>query len=157
VGETFECTLCINNELNEGSSRTVTSVKLSAEMQTPSQTVSISLGKDHERAAQEGLSFGESLQTIVRFDLREDGSHTLVVSVSYNESLHSNNEQAVSGGRVRSFRKLYQFLAVSLCISEHIRHILNGTRALACRSEQKHLISRVCLRPEPVWYWSSTS
>lgn len=85
-------------------------------MQTPSQTVSLDLTPDHDEAVRVGLAFGKSIQSILHFDLREEGSHTLCVNISYNESIQSNQENIPSGGRIRSFRKLYQFL-VSPCLS----------------------------------------
>lgn len=62
---------------------------------------------DHEAAK---LNPGESLQKIVRFELREEGNHTLAVNVSYSETTVSK-DQSASSGRVRTFRKLYQFVA----------------------------------------------
>lgn len=111
MGESFSCTLCANNELSPSADRTVTSVKLIAEMQTPSQTVPLELTPDHDEAGRSGLLPGESLQKVVRFDLREEGSHVLAVSLSYSENILSKSANSASGGRVRSFRKLYQFLA----------------------------------------------
>ena len=89
------------------------SVKVAAEMQTPSQTLPLQLHPENEEAARSGLIYADSTQSIVRFDLREEGSHTLIVSISYNESFQSASDTAVSGGRIRSFRKLYQFPVVS--------------------------------------------
>lgn len=50
------------------------------------------------------------MQKIVRFELREEGNHVLAVSLSYSETTMST-ENSASSGRVRSFRKLYQFVA----------------------------------------------
>jgi hypothetical protein len=50
------------------------------------------------------LEPSQSLQGIVEFHLKEEGSHVLVVTISYTES-------GATSGRVRSFRKLYQFVA----------------------------------------------
>ncbi|KAF9885336.1 hypothetical protein FE257_013053 [Aspergillus nanangensis] len=111
VGETFACTLSANNELPEDeTSRVVTSVRIVAEMQTPSQVASLSLEPADDTAAKDGLQKGHSLQKIVRFDLKEEGNHILAVSVSYTETLIGSDSQAASG-RVRTFRKLYQFVA----------------------------------------------
>lgn len=54
------------------------------------------------------------MQRIVQFPLREEGNHVLAVSVSYTET-DGPDGQATSG-RMRSFRKLYQFLAQP-CVS----------------------------------------
>ena len=116
VGETFSCTLCANNELPSDSNRQVTSVRISAEMQAPSGTTSLEVSPADQEAAkvnpQEALKVnpGESLQKIVRFELREQGSHTLTAFVSYSETTVST-DQSASSGRVRTFRKLYQFVA----------------------------------------------
>ncbi|KAL2013931.1 hypothetical protein VTN00DRAFT_1456 [Thermoascus crustaceus] len=111
VGETFACSLCANNELPEDeTSRVVTSVRILAEMQTPSQVVPLDLTPGGEEAHTDGLGKGQSFQKIVRFDLKEEGNHILAVSVSYTETLMAENLHAASG-RVRTFRKLYQFIA----------------------------------------------
>ncbi|KAL5000656.1 hypothetical protein BDV10DRAFT_161696 [Aspergillus recurvatus] len=109
VGETFACTLSANNELPEDTSRVITSVRIVAEMQTPSQVSSLDL-EPSDTNVKDGLQKGQSLQKIVRFDLKEEGNHILAVSVSYTETLMGNDLQAASG-RVRTFRKLYQFVA----------------------------------------------
>jgi hypothetical protein len=56
------------------------------------------------------LGKGQSYQKIVQFDLKEEGNHILAVSVSYTETVMAEDSQAASG-RVRTFRKLYQFIA----------------------------------------------
>ncbi|KAL4906389.1 hypothetical protein BDW74DRAFT_176719 [Aspergillus multicolor] len=109
VGETFACTLSANNELPEDTARVITSVRIVAEMQTPSQVSSLDL-EPSDTNPNDGLQKGQSLQKIVRFDLKEEGNHILAVSVSYTETLMGNDLQAASG-RVRTFRKLYQFVA----------------------------------------------
>ncbi|KAL4809115.1 hypothetical protein BDV18DRAFT_133976 [Aspergillus unguis] len=109
VGETFACTLSANNELPDDTSRVITSVRIVAEMQTPSQVSSLDLEPGDEKA-KDGLQKGQSLQKIVRFDLKEEGNHILAVSVSYTETIIGSDSQAASG-RVRTFRKLYQFVA----------------------------------------------
>ena len=77
-------------------------------MQTPSLTVPLDLESSDDELEKSQVELGESLQKIVRFDLREEGSHVLAVSLSYSETTISQ-ERSASSGRVRSFRKLYQF------------------------------------------------
>ncbi|KAK2803986.1 hypothetical protein FQN50_006792 [Emmonsiellopsis sp. PD_5] len=80
-------------------------------MQTPSQIVPLDLSPSDDEAAQSnGLGKAQSFQKIVRFDLKEEGNHVLAVSVSYTETMMAGEAQAASG-RVRTFRKLYQFIA----------------------------------------------
>lgn len=79
-------------------------------MQTPSQVASLELEPAGDGAQADGLQKGQSLQKIIRFDLKEEGNHILAVSVSYTETLMGHDFQAASG-RVRTFRKLYQFVA----------------------------------------------
>ena len=57
-----------------------------------------------EREKDVELAPGQSLQGIITHHLREDGPHVLSVTVSYTSSTSTS-------GRVRSFRKLYQFVA----------------------------------------------
>lgn len=90
--------------------RSVTSVRIVAEMQTPSSVASLELEPSGDSAQTNGLQIGESLQKIVRYDLKEEGNHILAVSVSYSETRIGQGSQAASG-RVRTFRKLYQFVA----------------------------------------------
>lgn len=78
-------------------------------MQTPSQVSSLDL-EPTDTDPNDGLQKDQSLQKIVRFDLKEEGNHILAVSVSYTETLIGTDSQAASG-RVRTFRKLYQFVA----------------------------------------------
>ncbi|KAJ5095254.1 hypothetical protein N7532_007545 [Penicillium argentinense] len=111
VGETFACTLSANNEIGtHESGRVITSVRIVAEMQTPSSVASLDLEPAGDSAQTDGLKPGESLQKIVRYDLKEEGNHILAVSVSYTETRIGSDSQAASG-RVRTFRKLYQFVA----------------------------------------------
>lgn len=81
-------------------------------MQTPSQPEGVPLELEGPPAEKEqgiDLSFGETLSCIARFDLREEGTHVLQPTVTYNETHMSSDNSAASGGRVRTFRKLYQF------------------------------------------------
>ena len=115
VGETFSCTLCANNELDTSdSTRTISSVRITAEMQTPSSPYGVALQfKDDDSISEEGtdVSPGGSLQKIIAFELMEEGTHVLAVTVMYTETLLAGEGNAASG-RVRQFRKLYQFVAV---------------------------------------------
>ncbi|KAL1977973.1 hypothetical protein VTN31DRAFT_832 [Thermomyces dupontii] len=111
VGETFSCSLCANNEIPEDNeTKVVTSVHILAEMQTPSQVVQLELQPVENEPLGGRLEKGQSIQKIVQFDLKEEGNHILAVSVSYTETLMADGSHAASG-RVRSFRKLYQFVA----------------------------------------------
>jgi hypothetical protein len=49
------------------------------------------------------------MQKTLSHDLKEPGPHVLAVTVSYTET--SRDGEAASGGRARTFRKLYQFVA----------------------------------------------
>lgn len=80
-------------------------------MQTPSQTLPLELTPPDEDIPSPGLKPGESLQKIVRFDLKEEGNHILTVNVNYSETSISVRDNSAASGRVRTFRKLYQFLA----------------------------------------------
>lgn len=55
------------------------------------------------------LEPGGSLQKVVNFDLKEEGSHVLAVTVTYTET-------TATSGRVRTFRKLYQFVCKSCMV-----------------------------------------
>lgn len=94
-------------------------VRIEAEMKVPSSTtpIPLTLGPDrHSKAETEKekeagvvLKEGESLQRIVQFKLEEEGSHVLSVTVTYSETTPTS-------GRVRTFRKLYQFVSKS-CVT----------------------------------------
>ena len=51
----------------------------------------------------------------MRYELKEEGNHVLAVTVTYSETAMVEDGKA-SGGRVRTFRKLYQFL-VKQCLA----------------------------------------
>jgi hypothetical protein len=116
VGETFSCTLCANNELDvSDTTKAVTGVRIQGDMQTPSNptgspldlTGSLGDGEDAVSPVP-----GESLQCILRFELKEEGNHVLAVTVTYTET--ALGEGKAASGRVRTFRKLYQFVAQQL-------------------------------------------
>ncbi|KAJ9614268.1 hypothetical protein H2200_002404 [Cladophialophora chaetospira] len=107
VGETFSCALCANDELQAGQTfKTITGTRILAEMQTPSQAVPLELHAADGFEDETGP--GSALQRIIRFDLKEEGNHVLAVNVTYTET---TGDGKATSGRVRSFRKLYQFLA----------------------------------------------
>ncbi|TVY30537.1 Trafficking protein particle complex subunit [Lachnellula hyalina] len=118
VGETFSCTLCANNEILPGSTpqKTISNVRIEAEMKIPSSATPTSLplsppssssssssSDENEKDAGVDLEASKSLQKIVNFDLKEEGSHVLAVTVTYTETTPTS-------GRIRTFRKLYQFV-----------------------------------------------
>lgn len=98
--------------------------------------------EDQTDPVRNGLPQGSSTSGILHFDLREEGSHTLCVAVSYTEAVVSrssapttnlsttstttttttpsntttNTTAAVTSARLRSFRKLYNF-TVGPCLS----------------------------------------
>ncbi len=90
----------------------VISIKVAAEMQTPSQTIPLELDPPSQQGEEKAFTPGTSIQKIVRFDLKEEGNHILAVSVTYTENtLAADIHSAATAGRSRTFRKLYQFVA----------------------------------------------
>ena len=88
-------------------------MKIEAEMKTPSSVMPmpLPLGPDTGKEEDKGvdLEAGHSLQRVVNFDLKEEGSHVLAVMVTYTETTQTS-------GRVRTFRKLYQFVSKSCMV-----------------------------------------
>lgn len=106
-------------------------VRIEAEMKTPSIPGGVRLdlaprspaapsAGDEEQEGEEGkedgekrtpaaaaagvdLDPGQTLQRVVSFDLKDEGTHVLGVTVSYYEA-------TATSGRARTFRKLYQFV-----------------------------------------------
>jgi hypothetical protein len=132
VGELFACTLCANVELppggddgdgdaakRGGGGKAVSGLRIGAEIASPSTPAGIQLeledGRDGAPPAPEGGVYapGASVQKVLRLNLQEEGDHTLAVTVAYTETSVGDGGRA-SGGRVRTFRKLYQFAAASL-------------------------------------------
>jgi hypothetical protein len=117
VGETFSCTLCANNELDpKDTTRAISGVKIQGDMQTPSTPAGSPLelaGPEGQDAEDASPGPGESSQKILRFELKEEGNHVLAVTVTYTETLLAGEGKAASG-KVRTFRKLYQFVAQQL-------------------------------------------
>lgn len=115
VGETFSCTLCANHDVPDvaaditPATKFVRDVRIEAEMKTPSSlsVVKLELGPNAALAGSGAsgidLEPGQTVQRIVNFDLKEEGNHVLVVTVSYYEATDTS-------GRTRTFRKLYQFI-----------------------------------------------
>lgn len=115
VGETFACTLCANNEIEPADlSRAVSGVRIQGDMQTPSDPSGspLDLASSQNDDGGHSLEPGESLQRILRFELKEEGNHVLAVTVTYTET--TLGEGKAASGRVRTFRKLYQFVAQQL-------------------------------------------
>lgn len=99
--------------------RTIRDVRIEAEMKTPlggptptKLTLRPPLPFDDDDGSLRGadnkgpgvdLDAGQTLQRIVDFDLKDEGTHVLGVTVSYYEA-------TATSGRSRSFRKLYQFV-----------------------------------------------
>ncbi len=114
VGETFTCTLCANNEVREDEGRSVSGVKIVAELQTPSNPAGTALELTSAEDIADGseLRPGETLQRTLSHDLKEEGQHVLAVTVTYTET-HLGQDGAPAD-RIRTFRKLYQFVAQQL-------------------------------------------
>ena len=108
----------MNNELPENATNmSVTGLRMTATMQTPSQPEGVPIELQGEPVEEDqgiDLTPGETISRIARFDLREEGTHILQPTITYNETHMSSDGSAASGGRVRTFRKLYQFVAQQL-------------------------------------------
>ncbi|KAF2461419.1 hypothetical protein BDY21DRAFT_332035 [Lineolata rhizophorae] len=118
--------------------RVISGVRIVAEMQTPSTPAGAVLDLEEGAMDLEGgdgaegdvvsptqtmhggkvLPLGRSLQRVLRFELKEEGAHVLAVTVTYTETpiVANGGEKGTTTGqpRVRTFRKLYQFVAQSL-------------------------------------------
>ncbi|KAK3673743.1 hypothetical protein LTR78_006296 [Recurvomyces mirabilis] len=122
VGETFTCTLCANDVREEDEAagrgkRSISAVKFAAELQTPSEpsgkALQLSSAERTDETNSDDLPPGSTVQRTLRHELKEEGPHVLAVTVTYTETSH-DREGGASGGRVRSFRKVYQFVAQQL-------------------------------------------
>ncbi|KKY28656.1 hypothetical protein UCRPC4_g00463 [Phaeomoniella chlamydospora] len=96
-----------------------------SENKPDSSTETTSTETDDDGNSTHIVPSGVSVQSTIHFELKEEGNHVLAVNVTYTEtsmaaaSSTSPNASAstrATGGRVRTFRKLYQFLAMP-CIS----------------------------------------
>jgi trafficking protein particle complex subunit 13 len=93
-------------------------------MQTPSVSMPLNLTSLPEASSSSTVHPpGSSLQHIISFPIKEEGTHVLAVNVSYTEAILSppppSNPDGASvptSSRARSFRKLYQFPTVP-CLS----------------------------------------
>ena len=122
VGETFTCTLCANDVREEDEAagrgkRSISAVKFAAELQTPSEpagkALQLSGAVGTDETSSDDITPGSTIQRTLRHELKEEGPHVLAVTVTYTETSH-NSDGGASGGRVRSFRKVYQFVAQQL-------------------------------------------
>ena len=105
-------------------------------MQSPSGTNPLEMIQADDDSPSPQVQPGDSIQRIVQFDLREEGSHTLAVNLSYSETTMSK-DQAASSGRVRTFRKLYQFVARP-CLS--VRTKVSGVPNADPENREKYII-----------------
>ena len=137
VGETFACTLAINNDLEpppsdditnpnpKPNNPTITALQITASLQTPSNQAGFPLELQYSEEASEEASESESptnnntttsfpptttLQKSLSHPLKEPGPHVLAVTVAYTSTSLDGNGVAV-GSAARTFRKLYQFVA----------------------------------------------
>uniref|UniRef100_H2ZJW1 Trafficking protein particle complex subunit 13 n=1 Tax=Ciona savignyi TaxID=51511 RepID=H2ZJW1_CIOSA len=90
LGETFVSYLSVNNE----SGSDVTSVSLTADLQTGSQRITLS-----NKSLNESLKPETSLDAVINHEVKELGNHILVCIVKYNRP----------NGETRSFRKFFKF------------------------------------------------
>ncbi|KAK4946134.1 hypothetical protein LTR66_014323 [Elasticomyces elasticus] len=184
VGETFSCTLCANNELeghDDAEATVVSAVKIAAELAVPSNPAfgiplqlrtaiprlphssnppAVEQDEESESTVtEEDLAPGATLQRIISHELKEEGQHTLAVTVTYTETQHGEAGQA-AGGRVRTFRKLYQFVAVPLVgIRTKISHVRGGgvdkgkmwalEAQLECLGERAVVLEKVSAHVQP--------
>lgn len=114
-------------------------MEISAELQTPGGAIPLELtGQETTPETEEDLESGETVQRIVRHDLREDGQHVLAVTVTYTE-IRPGKEDTPQ----RTFRKLYQFVAqpavgVRTKISE-LKRSAPGTRKFILEAQLENL------------------
>ncbi|KAI1266141.1 hypothetical protein F5Y18DRAFT_416531 [Xylariaceae sp. FL1019] len=167
VGETFSCTLCANHDIpppTDGETpkqKFIKDVRIEAEMKTPGTTTVKKLilspfdegDEEKEKTSGADMEPGETLQKIVNFELREEGNHVLSVTVSYYEATETS-------GRIRTFRKLYQFMCKgSLIVRTKIGSLPSAPRSKGRRwimeaqlencSEDVMQLQRVGLELEP--------
>jgi trafficking protein particle complex subunit 13 len=126
VGETFLCSLCANNELPPNQTpltKAISNIKILAEMQTPSSSIPLTLHPPPPSPPQQPATSPPTLQHIISFSLKEEGTHVLACSITYTEttltpspSFDSSAAPIPTSSRTRSFRKLYQFPTVP-CLS----------------------------------------
>ena len=144
--------MSLNNELQATSEKHIVSVKLTAEMQTPSQARPLDFSPSLDGLAEIGLApsgeKGAHVQSILGFDLREEGTHVLCVNISYTESTiprttteDEATNKVATGGRVRLLRKLYNF-NVGPCLSVRTKAtaITAATEAAGSTSGERFLL-----------------
>lgn len=157
VGETFSCTLCANNEVGEGEGRSVSAVRIVADLQTPSNQdgVTLELANAEDEGDELGeVKAGDTLQRTLKHELKEEGMHVLAVTVTYTETLHSE-EGGAAGGRARTFRKLYQFsaqqlIAVRSKVTERKRREKDGLRQWILEAQLEN-VGETSVVLEKVW------
>jgi hypothetical protein len=142
--------------VEEEKTKVVNGLKVSAELQTPSQhdaAVPLELRSATKRK-EEDLGPGDTLQYTLSHELKEEGAHVLAVTVTYTETLHTA-EGGASGGRARTFRKLYQFvaqplLAVRSKITERERRDKDAARQWILEAQLEN-VGEVSVVLERVW------
>lgn len=107
IGETFSCILSASSSTD----LPITEFTITAEIQTPSQTISLPISAEPAI----DLAPGTNVQRIATYDLKEEGAHVLSVTVSYT---HQDTP--------RTFRKLYQFAAQHCIVVRTKTGLLEG-------------------------------
>jgi hypothetical protein len=118
-------------------------------MQTPNgNKLELDLNPPTDDASKSGMSPGDTLQKIVRFDLRDEGMHELGISLSYTESIISKEDRGiVSGGRVRTFKKIYRFNALP-CLSVRTKATDLPAEETDSKEEEESKIARYALEAQ---------
>lgn len=80
-------------------------------MQTPSQIIALNPSASDSGEADPIQTNDAVLQRVIHHNLREEGNHTLIVNVSYTETVLGPDRSVATSSRFRTFRKLYQFQA----------------------------------------------
>jgi hypothetical protein len=110
---------------------------------------------DGSTGEEEDLAPGDTLQYTLSHDLKEEGAHVLAVTVSYTETSRTA-EGGASGGRARTFRKLYQFVAQPLLAvrskitAREGRGKENDARQWTLEAQLEH-VGEVAVVLEKVW------
>lgn len=136
VGETFACTLCVNNDLpSDDEDVQIRDASIEAEMQTPGQ-VDDPMQLDPEGSSSSddeasSMKPGETMQRIVRCHLADEGNYILFVTVNYTETQTAATEDEEPTTRRRTFRKSYRFPA------DHLIRVRIKTRPLPELTEKR--------------------
>ncbi|KLO12001.1 DUF974-domain-containing protein [Schizopora paradoxa] len=148
LGETFSCCLAVNNE----TAMDVEAVSMKVEMQTATNKIILAEvgGGEHK------LSARDTIETVVRHEIRELGQHVLACTVIYGDAnMRQRNAELGTEPNFLSFRKFYKFTVTNPLSVKTKVNVPRSPTASMSSSERDKLFLEVHIQnltQSPLWF-----